>query len=117
MENLRIMVVEDEAIIGMLIEDVLNDMGCPNIDVFQSVQQALDYLRQNEPNYAILDINLRGEQSYPVADDLIAKKIPFVFMSGYGAQGVAKDYATAPTLPKPFQAEDLERLLRKQLAV
>jgi CheY-like chemotaxis protein len=116
MDNLRIMVVEDEAIIGMLIEDVLNDMGCRTIDVFQTVTQALDYLRQTTPHYAILDINLRGEQSYPVARELTAKNIPFVFLSGYGAQGVAKEYASAATLPKPFQAEDLEKLLRAQFA-
>jgi CheY-like chemotaxis protein len=113
--NLRILVVEDEAIVGMLIEDILAELGCFHVEVAGSVESALDSLAEDRPDFAILDVNLKGMRSYPVADFLKSRAIPFIFMSGYGSGALDRAYAGAKILPKPFRPCDLEMAVKEVL--
>lgn len=107
----RVLVVEDEALISMLIEDMLTDIGFKCVDVAASIESALEVLGKAKPDFAMLDINLNGTRSFPIADLLMSREIPFVFLSGYGSRGLDSAYAGAKILQKPFQLGDLETAL------
>ncbi|MET0314990.1 MAG: response regulator [Hansschlegelia sp.] len=109
--GLRILLVEDEAMIAMLFEDVLLDSGAIVVGPASGVKTALDAIASEEIHGALLDVNLGGEQSFAVADALQERSIPFVFVTGYGGAGVRDRYPHAPTLQKPFVTSDLERAL------
>jgi len=117
LEDLRVFVAEDEAIIAMLIEDTLLEIGCKNVQIAPSVEKALDLVGQAKPDFAILDLNLNGRRSYPIADALRKAGCPFVFLSGYGARGLDGDYAHATVLQKPFQQTDLETALKRAVLI
>lgn len=110
--DFRVLVVEDEALISMLIKDMLADIGCKCVDVAASVEGAIEVIGKAEPNFAMLDINLNGKRSFPVADILQSREIPFVFLSGYGSRGLDTAYSGARVLQKPFQLGDLETALQ-----
>src|ERR1700681_3198743 len=82
----RVLVVEDEVIVGMLLEDMLEDLGCEVAAISTHLEQALHLARTLDIDLAILDVNLRGTQSFPVADVLSVRSVPFLFATGYGAQ-------------------------------
>ena len=109
--DFRVLVVEDEALISMLIEDMLADIGCKCVDVAASVEGAMEVLTKAAPDFAMLDINLNGKRSFPIADILLSREIPFIFLSGYGSRGLAEAYAGAKVLQKPFQLGDIETAL------
>ena len=109
----RILVVEDEAVIGILIEDILLDLGCGRVDLASSVDSALELLRNASPDFAFLDINLNGTKSYPVADVLKARAIPFVFLSAYATHGLDSVHSAEKILQKPFLPRDLDQALDK----
>lgn len=109
--GLRILVVEDEAMISMMIEDMLLDCGVTVVGPAGSVAQALDVLGREEVDGALLDVNLGGEKSFAIADALTAKRVPIVFTTGYGESGVAGRYPEARTLQKPFVSSELEAAL------
>lgn len=112
LKGLRILLVEDEAMIAMLVEDMLLDGGAEVVGPAGGVKAALAAIAENEAiDGALLDVNLGGEQSFEVADALAARNIPFVFVTGYGGAGVRDRYPNAPTLQKPFVTSDLERAL------
>lgn len=112
-EGLRLFVVEDEALVAMLLEDMLTDLGCVVVDTAGSLDQALDRLEDiaGQADGAILDVNLGGEQVYPFADALAARKVPFLFATGYGRVGVAARYPTTPVLAKPYAPDELAAAL------
>ncbi len=116
-EDIHVLVLEDEAIIAMLIEDTLLDIGCKNIEIASSIDRALELISARTPDFAILDLNLNGLRSYPVADALSSRGRPFVFLSGYGARGLDGDYKDAPVLQKPFQQADIERALKRAILI
>jgi CheY-like chemotaxis protein len=107
----RILVVEDEMLIGMLLEDMLADMGHTVVGVIPRVNDALAAVQREAFDLAILDVHLNGQAVYPVAESLISKGIPFVFATGYGERGLPEQYRNRPILQKPFAKEDLERTL------
>jgi CheY-like chemotaxis protein len=109
--NHRILVVEDEMLIGMLLEDMLVDMGYQVTAVVPRLKDALAAVERESFDIAILDVHLHGESAFPVADALITKNIPFVFATGYGERGLPDNYRTRPVLQKPFAKDDLERVL------
>lgn len=108
---LRVLVVEDEMLVGMLVEDMLAEIGCAVAGVATGLDDALSLARDAEIDFAILDVNLDGRESYPVAEALRARGLPFAFATGYGRAGLDGAYADVPTLPKPFLHADLEALL------
>lgn len=111
---LRILVVEDEVLLAMQIEDVLLEMGHEVVGPTARILEALDFARHATLDFAILDVNIAGSQSFPVADILIAREIPFTFATGYGKEGILDEYCRHPVLSKPYQASDL-RLAVEQI--
>ena len=109
----RVLVVEDEVIVGMLLEDMLGELGCEVAAISTHLEQALHLARTLDIDLAILDVNLRGTQSFPVADVLSVRSVPFLFATGYGAQILKPPYSGTPTLQKPFQLDDLRQILAR----
>lgn len=107
----KILVVEDESILAMLLEDFLDDLGYGVPLIASTVASALAILDTQAINFAILDINLGGEQSFPIADALAEHGIPFIFMTGYGAAGVPERLRGRHILQKPYGADALRRAL------
>lgn len=106
----RVLVVEDEAIICMMIEDMLGDFRCQVAGVASNLQHALRIAVDAPIDVAILDVNLGGHSSFEIADVLQARGIPFIFASGYGAGGLGP-HSGAPILTKPFLKAELEQAL------
>jgi CheY-like chemotaxis protein len=109
--TLRVLVVEDELMIRMLLEDMLGELGHTIAAAAARIDEALEAARTAEVDLAILDVNLNGEPVSPVADALVARGVPFVFATGYGEHGLPAPYRDPPTLKKPFQLESLEQML------
>jgi CheY-like chemotaxis protein len=107
----RVLVVEDEMLIGMLLEDMLTDMGHVVVGVAPRVNDALAAVQKEAFDLAILDVHLNGQAVFPVAEALIERGIPFVFATGYGERGLPDQYRTRPILQKPFARNDLEKIL------
>lgn len=108
----RVLVVEDEMLIGMLLEDMLTDLGHEVAAVVPRLKGALVAVERESYDLAILDVHLQGESAFPVADALIAKGVPFVFATGYGERGLPETYRGRPVLQKPLAKGDLERVLK-----
>jgi CheY-like chemotaxis protein len=107
----RILVVEDEMMVLMLIEDMLGDLGCEAVSTAATVDQALALMDGRTFDVAMLDVNLNGQNSYPVADALAARDIPFVFSTGYSDHVTKAGYPGRPVLQKPFRFEQLVEVL------
>jgi CheY-like chemotaxis protein len=112
----RVLVVEDEYLIRMLLEDMLVELGYEVAAAVGSIAEARALAAGNEFNVAILDVNLDGEEIFPVADILATRKTPFVFVTGYGEHGLPERFRGRPTLQKPFQADQLKNTLVDLLA-
>lgn len=109
----RVLVVEDEALVAMLVEDALLDAGASVIGPAATVAEALALLEQESPEAAVLDLNLAGETSTPVADALAARGVPFVVATGYGAEGLPPGHASVPVLAKPYDPDELTAALSR----
>ena len=107
----RILVVEDELMIRLLLQDMLEDLGHTLAGEAGDIEQALTLAKQGEFDVAILDVNLDGQPISPVVEILIERGLPFVFATGYGQRGVPEAYRTTPTLQKPFQADALAQAI------
>lgn len=107
----RVLVVEDELMIRMLLQDMLTDLGCQLAGEAGRIDEALSLAKQSEFDIAILDVNLNGQPISPVVDVLIERGLPFVFATGYGQRGVPEAYRKTPTLQKPFQADALAQAI------
>lgn len=106
----RVLVVEDEMLVLMFMEDMLADLGCRSVSAAATVDQALTLVKTNSFDVAMLDMNLGGVRSYPVADALAARGVPFAFATGYGGHTL-DGYGERPMLKKPFQFGDLVQTL------
>jgi CheY-like chemotaxis protein len=107
----RILVVEDELMIRMLLQDMLADLGHTLAGEAGRIDEALMLAKQCEFDLAILDVNLNGQPISPVVEVLVARGLPFVFATGYGQSGVPEPYRKSPTLQKPFQSDALARAI------
>ncbi|KTF67900.1 response regulator [Sphingomonas sp. HT-1] len=111
--GLRFLVVEDEMTIAFLIEDMLADLGHEVVEIAMRLPEALAAAERLDVDLAILDVNLDGHRSFPVADILTERAIPFAFATGYGALGLEGAYRERPVLAKPFLREHLVALIAK----
>ena len=109
--GLNILIVEDEAAVSFLVEDMLQDLGCTAVWHASNVREALDILVRHRPDAAVLDVNLRNELAYPVAEKLDTLNIPFIFATGYGRKGIPSNWLIKPVVQKPFDAETLRTAL------
>lgn len=108
---MRILIVEDEMLVAMFIEDTVTDLGHQVVGPAMRLENAMAAARSEQFDFAILDINLAGEQSFPVADLLTERGIPFMFASGYGVAGLIDPYRHVDVLQKPFEPELLEAIV------
>jgi CheY-like chemotaxis protein len=115
-EILRVLIVEDETLVAMLLEDMLADLGCTVVGPATRVASAVELARAETFDVAILDVNVAGEEIYPVAEVLSERDIPFVFATGYGNGGVSEMWRDRPTVQKPFLRVQIEDVLKRALA-
>jgi CheY-like chemotaxis protein len=108
----RVLIVEDDAMIRMLLEDMLGELGYIIAAEAARIDEALDAVKTGEFDLAILDINISGESISPVAEVLAARGTPFVLATGYAERGLPDLYRDCPTLKKPFAIDSLERMLQ-----
>lgn len=112
----RILVVEDESLVAMLLETILEDMGCEIVGPAATVAQGLT-LAEGELDAALLDVNVAGQNVFPVAEALVARGVPFVFSTGYGEGGLPDAWRGRPTIQKPFTEDAVHAALREALNV
>ncbi len=109
--GLKVFIVEDESLIAMLLEDILEDLGCEVVGSALNIRQAMEQSATVAAEVAILDINLGGDPIFPVAAQLVGRHIPIIFASGYGATTLPDEWRDRPTLPKPFSSDQVASAL------
>lgn len=107
LKGLRLLLVEDEALVAMLVQDIISDAGAIVVCAAPNVDEAISVLDTESVDGAILDVNLSGELVDPVADELIARNIPFMFLTGYGRSGISDRFPDAIVVTKPFEDAQL----------
>jgi len=115
LDNVRVFVVEDEALVTMLLEDMLEMMGCVVVGTASTIEQALAKIASAPFDIAILDVNLNGALSIDVAQKLRDMRVTFVLSTGYGRSGVPAAYHDAPVVAKPFHLHELSQALAAAL--
>jgi CheY-like chemotaxis protein len=114
----RVLVVEDEMMIAMLVEDMLADLGCSVVGPAHGLQAAMALAEEAaDLDAALLDVNLAGQPVFAVADVLRARNVPIVFCTGYGDAGLREADRGAPVLQKPYRSRDLAETLATALKV
>lgn len=111
----RVLIVEDELLVSWATQDMLEALGCVAIGPAVSVSQALATIAAQPIDAAVLDLNLSGELSYPVADALAMRGVPYFFLSGYDAKSIRAGYEAVPALQKPLHRSDLVQVLASLL--
>ncbi len=107
----RILVVEDEMLILMMIEEMLADHGCESVSAAATTDRALALIGAQTFDAAMLDMNLNGQKTRAVADALAARGVPFIFSTGYSGVDMRDGYGNRPILKKPFRDEQLVEIL------
>ena len=113
----RVLVVEDEMMVLFMIEGILADLGCKSVSTAATVEQALALVEAQTFDAAMLDSNLNGTRSDPIADALDARGVPLFFSTGYSNLAVKDGYRDRHVLKKPFQREGVEASFRHVLSV
>lgn len=113
--GLRILLVEDEGAISLLLESLLEAAGCAVVGPASSLVEAQRLAEAAQIDLALLDVNVGGHQIYPVAERLSSRRIPIIFSTGYGPDGLDPRWKRTPVLVKPFTARQLESMLRRTL--
>lgn len=111
--GLRVLVVEDEPVVAMCLEDILDGLGCEPVGPAGRLAEGLVLAEREELGAAILDINLAGERSTPIAEALRRRGVPFAFASGYGA--APEGFETLPLIEKPYREADIHAALKALL--
>ena len=112
----RVLIVEDEAVIAMLVEDMVLEFGSEVVGPVARLQQALSLAREAELDAAILDVNVGGAVIFPVADVLRERGIPFIFATGYQPNELPPRFHGSLSVSKPFSYSVLEEALHAALA-
>ena len=111
LEGARVLVVEDEYLVAIMLEEMLESAGCIVMGPIPRLQEALDAVDHQDYDVALLDVNLAGERIDPVADALSERDVPFMFVTGYGASALPREYAERPHIGKPFRIAELLGML------
>lgn len=113
----RILIVEDESLVSMLLETILEDLGCETVGPAGTVTDGLGIARQGQMDAALLDVNVAGELVFPIAQTLKDRGVPFVFSTGYGEGGLPENWRGNTTIQKPFTEAAVRDALIKALSV
>ena len=116
LKDKRILVVEDEALIAVMVEDMLTELGSREVGPAATIEAALELARSAEIDAAVLDVNVRGERIDPVAETLLARGIPVLFATGYGEVRLASGVQTT-VIDKPYTQDKLARGLAAAMGV
>ena len=109
----RALVVEDEMLVLIMIEDMLADLGCQSVTSAATIDKALSLIEAQAFDIALLDMNLNGNDSHPVAEALAARGVPFVYSTGNTGQRSRGGYSDRPVLKKPFKYDELAAILAR----
>lgn len=117
LQGLKVLVLEDETLVSMMVEDMLADLGCEVVGPFARLDSALAFVGEGDPaiDIALLDVNLGGERSFPLAEVLSGKDVPFVFTTGYDDAGMPEAWRGRPALRKPFTMAEMALALRQTI--
>ena len=108
--KLRVLLVEDESLVAILLEDMLTDLGCEVVEIASRLETGLAAAETVDCDVAVLDVNLGGGVlSFPIAEKLRMRGIPYLFATGYGSAPFREHELRTPVLRKPFGREDLSR--------
>lgn len=114
----RVLVVEDESLVAMLLETILEDMGCTPVGPAANIDDGLKMATDGEQlDAALLDVNVAGRQVFPVAEALKARGVPFIFSTGYGEGGLPEEWRGQATIQKPFTEAAVRDALMKAMGV
>lgn len=118
LDGRRVLIVEDESLVAMLLETILEDMGCVPVGPASTVEEGLAMARDESPlDAALLDVNVAGQQIFPVAELLRARGVPFVFSTGYGEGGLPDEWRGQSTIQKPFTEAAIRDALMRAMGV
>jgi DNA-binding response OmpR family regulator len=112
----RILLVEDEVLVSMLLESILEDENCITVGPYSDLPSALEAAHREMVDAAVLDVNLAGQMVFPVAEVLAKRGVPFLLLSGYGMRALPEDRRHWPVCDKPFKTEELLSMLRGVVA-
>ena len=110
--GLRVLVVEDEMLVSMLVEDMLEDLGHVPVGPAARLDAGIRLANSETLDLAILDINLGGTKSFPIADVLTARGVPVIFATGYGVNGLDQRFLGFQVIAKPFSEAALKNAIR-----
>ena len=118
LQGRRVLVIEDESLVAMLLETILDDMGCAVVGPESNIDDGL-ISATTEPSLdaALLDVNVAGREVFPVAEALKARGVPFVFSTGYGEAGLPEHWRGNPTIQKPFTEGAIRDALMKAMNI
>ncbi|WP_346015868.1 response regulator [Bradyrhizobium sp. 180] len=116
MSGVRVLLVEDEGLVALMIEDMLEELGLKVVASAAQVKKACELATTASFDLALLDVNLAGEFVFPVARILRGRRIPFLFSTGYGGPPPEEEFRNAPAIGKPFSADQLNEKLRTLLS-
>lgn len=118
LDGRRVLVVEDESLVAMLLETILEDMGCIPVGPASNIDEGQALARDAEGlDAALLDVNVAGKQVFPVAEALKSRGVPFVFSTGYGEAGLPEEWRGNTTIQKPFTEAAVRDALMKAIDV
>ncbi|GAA0621749.1 response regulator [Brevundimonas kwangchunensis] len=113
----RILIVEDESLVAMLLETILEDMGCTPVGPASTIDEGLRLAASEQLDGALLDVNVAGRQIFPVAEALRERGVPFVFSTGYGEGGLPDEWRGQRTIQKPFTESAVQDALMAAIGV
>lgn len=113
----RILVVEDETLISIMIESMLEDLGCESVTAAATIHKAVALVNEQVFDAAMLDMNMSGNTSHSVAEALVVRGVPFIYCSGNNSQKVGDVLHPRPVLKKPFREEELATILTDLLTL
>lgn len=118
LQGRRVLVIEDESLVAMLLETILEDMGCTVVGPESNIDDGLiAATTEASLDAALLDVNVAGREVFPVAEALRARGVPFVFSTGYGEAGLPEHWRGNPTIQKPFTEGAIRDALMKAMSI
>ena len=113
---MRVLVVEDEFAVLLLVEDMLLELGCKIAGTASRVEEAVGLARTLDFDIAVLDVNLNGHPVSPIAEIVAERGVPIVFSTGYGRSGLEPRWRDRPVVQKPYRVEELHAALQEAIA-